>query len=109
MPSNESCYDEMALSQYNFGKVREGQRVIVKFPSYPYQEFGTVLGQVAGIADMSKDTAYVLRVVFPDGLVTNAGKTVAFRNGLTASGEIDTEDLRLMEWFFYQLRAVLKK
>ena len=109
MPSNESCYGEMAVGQYNFGKVRKGQRVIVKFPSYPYQEFGTVRGQVAGIADMSKDTAYVLRVVFPDGLVTNAGKTVTFRNGLTASGEIVTEDLRLMERFFYQLRAVVKK
>ena len=36
-------------------------------------------------------------------------KTVTFRNGLTASGEIVTEDLRLMERFFYQLRAVVKK
>jgi multidrug resistance efflux pump len=92
---------EMAVGQYNFGKVQPGQDVIVKLPSYPFQEFGSVSGRVVGIMQVASDTAYRVRVEFPAGLRTSTGRQLPFRNGLTASGEIITEDIRLIETIFY--------
>jgi multidrug resistance efflux pump len=102
-------YGEMQVGQYNFGKVKSGQEVLVKFPSYPFQEFGIVAGRIESVAEMSKDTAYVVRVNFAKGLVTSSQKTIPFRNGLMASGEIVTENLNLIERLFYELRRVWKR
>jgi multidrug resistance efflux pump len=102
-------YGEMQVGQYNFGKVKAGQEVLVKFPSYPFQEFGIVAGRIEAVAEMPKDTAYVVRVRFPKGLVTSSQKVIPFRNGLTASGEIVTENLNLIERLFYELRRVWKR
>jgi multidrug resistance efflux pump len=102
-------YGEMQVGQYNFGKVKAGQEVLVKFPSYPFQEFGIVAGRIETVAEMSKDTAYIVRVSFPKGLVTSSQKTIPFRNGLMASGEIVTENLNLIERLFYELRRVIKR
>ncbi len=109
LSGNGGYYGEMQVGQYNFGKVKAGQEVLVKFPSYPFQEFGIVAGRIESVAEMSKDTAYVVRVSFLKGLVTSSQKTIPFRNGLTASGEIVTENLNLIERLFYEIRRVMKR
>jgi multidrug resistance efflux pump len=109
LPDGSGYYGEMMLGQYNFGKVKKGQEVIVKFQSYPFQEFGTVKGRIEHISDIPKDTTYLVKVTFPNGLVTNADKKLPFRNGMTASGEVITENLRLIEKFFYDIRKSMKR
>ena len=109
LPEGAGLVGEMYVGQYNFGKVRCGQEVIVKFAGYPYQEFGTVTGRISSISDMPRDTAYLVKVHFPNGLVTTSYKNVNFRNGMTATGEIVTEDLTLIERLFYDFRKVLKR
>ncbi len=109
LPEGSGFEGEMYVGQYNFGKVRHGQEVIVKFAGYPYQEFGTVSGCIASISDMPKDTAYLVKVQFPKGLVTSSQKKIPFRNGMTATGEIVTEDLKVIERFFYDFRKVLRR
>lgn len=114
LPNGAGYEAEMYVGQYNFGKVKQGQEVIVKFASYPYQEFGTVSGRIASISDMPKDTAYLVKVKFPNGLVTSSQvglkkRVIPFRNGMTATGEIVTEDLKLVERLFYDFRKILKR
>ncbi|UTA67896.1 HlyD family secretion protein [Emticicia sp. 21SJ11W-3] len=109
LPDGTGYHGEMMLGQYNFGKVKTNQEVIVKFQSYPFQEFGTVTGRVAYISDIPKDTVYVVRVNFPGGLVTTADKKLPFRNGMTATGEIITENLKLIEKLFYDIRKTMKR
>lgn len=109
LPNNSSYYGEMYVGQYNFGKIKKGQEVIVKLQSYPFQEFGTVQGKIEHISDIPKDTAYLVKVIFPKGLVTSANKKIPFRNGMTATGEIITENLRLIEKFFYDIRKSMKR
>ncbi|HEY1055512.1 MAG TPA: HlyD family efflux transporter periplasmic adaptor subunit [Emticicia sp.] len=109
LPDGAGYHGEMLVGQYNFGKVRKNQEVIVKFQSYPFQEFGTVKGQISYISDIPKDTAYLVRVNFPNGLVTSANKKLPFRNGMTASGEVVTENLKLIEKLFYDIRKTMKR
>jgi multidrug resistance efflux pump len=79
LPKGSGFYGEMMVGQYNFGKIKLGQEVIVKFPSYPFQEFGTVRGQIAHISDVAKDSTYLVKVNFPNGLKTSSKKDLPFK------------------------------
>ncbi|WP_367916299.1 HlyD family secretion protein [Leadbetterella sp. DM7] len=109
VPGAEGYFGEMWVGQYNFGKIRPGQEVIVKFEGYPFQEFGTVTGRIREISEIPKDTSTLIQVDFPNGLLTNSGKKLPFKYGMKATGDIVTEDLRLIERFFYDLRKILKR
>ncbi|TAF97046.1 MAG: HlyD family efflux transporter periplasmic adaptor subunit [Cytophagia bacterium] len=109
MPQAAGFHGEMYVGQYNFGKIRQQQEVIVKLPSYPFQEFGTVIGKVTAISELPKDSTYLVKISFPAGLVTSSKKQLPFKNGMTATGEIVTEDLRLIERLFYNFRRMLKR
>ena len=109
LPQGSGYYGEMMVGQYNFGKIKKGQEVIVKFQSYPFQEFGTVQEQISYISDVAKDSLYLVKVHFPNALNTSSKKDLPFKNGMTGSGEIVTENLKLMEKFFYDIRKSLKR
>jgi multidrug resistance efflux pump len=108
LPPGNGYYGEMLVGQYNFGKVRAGQTVLIKLPSYPYQEFGSITGRVQAIGAIPKDTAFRVQIQFPNGLITNAHRQIPYRTGLVATGQIVTEDTRLLERLFHELRRVLK-
>jgi len=109
MPQASGFHGEMYVGQYNFGKIRLRQEVIVKLPSYPFQEFGTITGKIAAISTLPKDSTYLVKISFPAGLVTSSKKQLPFKNGMTATGEVITEDLRLVERIFYSFRKMLKR
>ncbi len=100
---------EIRIPQINSGRVNIGQRVLVKFQGYPFEEYGAVEGNVTSIAKVpSEDNTYFLATVsLPDGLKTNFNKSLVYKTGMAASAEIVTEDLRLIERLFYQIRRIL--
>lgn len=91
------------------GKVKKGQRVIVRFPSFPDQEFGVVNGLVANISLVPANDFYTADIDFPEGLKTNYGKVLPVSPETRASAEIVTEELRLIERFFQPIKRVLKE
>ena len=100
---------EIRIPQINSGRVNIGQRVLVKFQGYPFEEYGAVEGNVTSIAKVpSEDNTYFLATVsLPDGLKTNFNQSLSYKTGMAASAEIVTEDLRLIERLFYQIRRIL--
>lgn len=109
LPEYEAYFGEIWVGSYNFGKIRRGQEVIVKFDGYPFQEFGTVTAKIQQISSMPRDSATLIKASFPQGLLTNSGKELPFRYGMKATGDIVTEDLRLIERFFHDIRKTLKR
>lgn len=110
MPSKSDMYLETLIPQNNFGKVEVGQKVILKFNAYPWQEFGTVTGTVGYISPVPTDSGYYLaKVMLPNNLVTNYKKSIPFVEGLIAQTEIITKDLRLAESLYYDLVKTIKK
>lgn len=103
-PGNSSYYAEALIPQYNFGKLKTGQEVLLKFPAYPWQEFGSVKGKIEFINAIPTDSGYLAKISFTNGLVTNYEKSIQYRTGLTAQAEIITADLRLTERFINTLR-----
>jgi multidrug efflux pump subunit AcrA (membrane-fusion protein) len=107
-PPSSSFFAEIFLPQNNFGKIKTGQRVIIKMASYPYQEFGILNGSLDFISHIASDSGYAAKVNLPQGLITTYGKQILFNEGLTASGEIITADLKLSDRIFNQLKSIFK-
>lgn len=104
-------FGEINIPQINFGKVKKGQRVLIKFQGYPFEEFGAVEGQVATISQVpTPDNQFFLAtLILPNGLKTSTKKQLIYKTGMTASAEIVTEDLRLFERIFYQVKRILNQ
>ena len=97
-PENTQYFGEMAVSQQSFGKIEEGQQVQVRFSGYPSHEYGSVFGQVDYLSDFPvRDSLFFAKVSFPLGLVTNYGREIPPRNGMTGQAEIITQDMRLLQ------------
>jgi hypothetical protein len=74
--------------------------VLLKFPSYPYHEFGVVKGKIDFISNISIEGGYLAKVNLINRLNTTYNKEIQYRDGLTANAEIIIRDTRLVERLF---------
>lgn len=91
---------------FKSSKVKNGQTVQIKLESYPFEEFGMLLGKVRSISSVPKDNHYLIDVEFPDGLVTSYGKRLDFRQEMKGTASIVTEELSLFDRIFNQFRKI---
>jgi len=106
---NTSYYAEITIPQSNFGKVKTGQEVLLKFNAYPDVEFGSVIGRVDFISGIPTDSGYMARISLPYGLITNYKTNIQYRDGLTANAAIITADMRLLQKFYYNIYKQIKR
>lgn len=109
-PKDVRYIGELKLSQQSIGKVEVGQTVFVKFPSYPYQEYGSIMGRVSFVSQIPlNDSVFLATVIIPSNLKTFYGKRIAYRSGMTAYAEVVTRQDRLLSRVFYQLRSLVRQ
>ncbi len=108
-PDNTSYFVEMLIPQYNSGKVKVGQKVLLKFQAYPSEQYGSLIGTIDNIKPVPTDSGYLARVILPQGLHTNYKKTLQYRDGLLAQAEIITRDMRLLERFYSNVRKQFER
>ena len=102
IPDQKQYVGELRLPQYNLGKVKAGQQVLIKFAGYPFEEYGLVKGRITTIAQIpGNDSTFSAKVHLPTGFTTQYGNRVAYRVGMQASAEIITEDISLLERLVY--------
>ncbi len=106
---NSEYFAETFIPQENFGKVKKGEKVLLKFPSYPSQEFGSVTGELDFISAIPTDSGYIAKIILPSGLKTNYNKEIQYREGLTANADIITRNMRLIERLYYNLRKDVQR
>jgi HlyD family secretion protein len=107
-PENTSYYAEVFIPQPNFGKIKTGLIVLLKFPSYPFQESGSLNRVIDFISNISTDSGYLAKVILTQGLYTNYKKSIQVREGLNAHAEIITKDMRLLQRFYYTIFKQVK-
>lgn len=109
-PLRSSYYGQMTASQIGLGKIKIGQKVLIRVESYPSNEFGYLTGIVNYISAMptSKDS-FLIKVDLPQGLQTNYNKTIYFRNNLMAGAEVITDSRKLFDRFLGQLKDITKR
>ncbi len=77
--------------------------MLLKFQSYPFQEYGSLQGKIEFISHIPSDSGYLAKVGLTNGLVTNHKNPIQYRDGLLANAEIITKDMRLLERFYYNI------
>jgi multidrug resistance efflux pump len=90
----------------NSGKVRPGQKVNIYLNNFPAEEFGILIGSINRISLVPRDGLYYIDVDLSKNLKTTYNKRLEFRQEMQGKAEIITEDLRLLERIFYQLRKI---
>jgi HlyD family secretion protein len=96
-PKISSCYARILVSQNNFVKLMLRQPVVIHLQSYPFQEYGSLQGNISYISRAPNgDKQYTVDVDLTQGLVTNTGYKINFSTGLNADAEIITKKTRLL-------------
>ena len=108
-PARTAYFVEMQIPQYNFGKVKAGQKVLLKFQAYPFEQYGSVVAKIDFINSVPTDSGYLAKVSLPGGLTTNYNKPLQYSNGLFAQADIVTDNMRLLERFYYNMVKQLKR
>ena len=109
LPDNTNeLVGRMLVPTANSGKIASGEKVLIKLDNYRFQEYGIIEGKVKNISMIPDDKGnYYVDVVLPKGLKTSYDKTLKFDKELRGNAEIVTQDLRLIDRFFYQIRKLL--
>lgn len=102
-PDNSMYFAETYIPQSNFGKLNIGQSVLLKLPSYPFEEFGAIRGKLEFISNIPSDSGYLAKITLINGLYTNYNKPVQFREGLFANAQIITKEMNLLQKMYYGL------
>ncbi len=106
---NTAYFMQATLGQSNFGKVHVGQKVLLKFPAYPSEEYGSVYGAVSYISNVPSDSGFLCEISLSDGLITDFHRTLIYKDNLIASGQIITKKHRLLEKLLFKSRSFFKQ
>ena len=108
IPEQGKLMARAELPIFSSGKVKVGQQVNIRLENYPFEQFGLLRGSITSISEIPNENKYFVTIELPQKLITSQNKAIAFKQQLTGTTEIITEDLRLLERFFYQFRRLVK-
>jgi len=110
----EGIIGRVSFPVANSGKIKKGQRVIIKLDSYPYQEWGSLSGEIiniSGVPQLSQQGGSAMYVAYlkVDSLSSSFEKDIDFKQEMEGTAEIVVEELTVMQRIFYQLREVFSR
>lgn len=97
------------LSIQGSGRVKAGQQVNIRLANYPFEQFGLLRGTVQSVSEIPNEAKYFVNISLTPDLVTSQKRTIPFKQQLSGTTEIITEDLRLLERFLFQFRRLLER
>jgi multidrug resistance efflux pump len=111
IPNSENGYiGKVKAKAQNSGKISVGQNVNIRLANYPDREFGIITGKIKAISlTPDKEGNLLIDVVLPNGLQTSYKKQITFRQEMSGTADIVTNDARLIERFLYQFRDIFKR
>ncbi len=109
-PIQTQVYAESMAPQKGLGKIKQGQRVILRVESYPSNEYGYLSGIIGHVSVMpNRNDSFLLKINLPGGLTTSYGKTIFFRNNFSARAEIITDERKLFDRFLGGFNNILER
>lgn len=109
IPIDERSYiGKIEAPAANSGKIKPSQKVQIQLANYPSDEYGELNGTIASISPVpNQEGNYLINVNIDQSLTTSYNKKIPFRQEMKGAAKIITEDLRLIERFFYQLKNII--
>ena len=111
IPENKKDFiGKITAPANNSGKIEKGQKVQIQVANYPSDEFGELNGRVKSISLVPNQKGfYLIDVKLSKYLITTYNKEIDFRQEMKGTASIITEDLRLIERLFYQLKDAISQ
>ena len=100
---------KIALEMKRSGKVKQGQKVNIKFDNYPHLEYGMVEGIVNSISLVPTENNYTVEVSLKNGLKTFYGIELEFTQEMQGTAEIITEKRRLLLRLVDPIKFIFEK
>jgi HlyD family secretion protein len=107
-PSNTDFFGEVQIPQYNMGKIKNGQRTLIKMKSYPFEQYGLIRGKINYISEVAfKDSVFIAKISFDRFENKDPNHKIVLKNGMKAEAEIVTEESSLLQRFLRNFTKML--
>lgn len=104
---NKDFLAQLEVPAQNSGKIKQNQKVLISLHNYPPTEYGKLLGYVSTINSIQNSNGnYLINIQLNNDLISSYDIPIPFRPELEGKAEIITEDLRLIERLFYDLKDI---
>ncbi|WP_367867703.1 HlyD family efflux transporter periplasmic adaptor subunit [Pedobacter sp. WC2423] len=108
-PVNARFFGEVAIPQYSMGKIKLGQKVLIKLQSYPFEEFGMIHGEVNYLSEVAlKDSVFIAKVDFKDFENKDASRKIVLKSGMLAEAKIITRESSLLARFSRSITKIFE-
>jgi hypothetical protein len=116
IPDNTQIIGQVTVPNLAAGKIQIGQEVVIKLDNYPFNEYGSIIGTVSDISlvtttqktEQGDVEHYLVDVALPAELKTNRGLQLEFKYELKGVAEIITNDKRLIQRIFDNIRYMVE-
>jgi len=97
-PDNTDFFGELQIPQYSMGKVRVGQRTLVKMRSFPHEQYGMIEGRINYISDVAfRDSIFIAKITFEKFDKKVDDHQIILKNGMQADVDIITQDATILQ------------
>ena len=103
VPPVQNYVAKSSLPVGGAGKVKAGQKVLIKLSSFPFEEFGMIRGKVGTVSIVTLDTAYSMEIHLTNGLTTTTNKQIPAQPELFGIAEVLTNDKNILERLFEKI------
>lgn len=110
LPMNyERILGRVSLKPTGAGKIKNNNRVIIRFDNYPSLEYGVVTGRIASMSLAPEGGMYYASVILDSTtLVTNYNTKLNFSQNMQGSAEIITESRSLLDRIVAPLKSAIE-
>lgn len=105
---SERIIGKASLAGLGIGKLKPGDRALIRLDAYPAQQYGSIAGKIANISALSQEEAYLLDIELPHSMTTSYKQSIPFRQEMAGQVRIITEDRRVVERIFDRVYDLLK-
>ncbi|MEO8240041.1 MAG: HlyD family efflux transporter periplasmic adaptor subunit [Flavobacterium sp.] len=109
LPDDNKVLAQLIVPPNGAGKIKIGQDVIIKLVSYPYQEFGKLIGKVKSISLIPTQNYYLITADLPKGLKSDTGQLLSFSKNMIGTAEIVTAKRSLLLNLFDKIVTAFDK
>jgi len=104
-PGSTDFFGEMGILQNNIGKVKVGQKVLIKMSTYPFQEYGTLKGVIKSITEVPiKDSVFLSQVLIKR---TEKDSLIKLKIGMRGEAQVITDDVSLLKRLWRNMGEVI--
>ncbi len=108
VPNWDKLLVKGTVSSEGVGKIKLGQKAIIKVEAYPFEEYGVLEAHISSISLAPQDGKYFVELSLPNELKTSYNKVLVLKQEMKANAEIITHKRSLLERLFDKVLGKLQ-